>query len=66
MVLPNSILPKRTLCDRIVWQDAKYVTFHKQITACLEDLERFSSTGLKYADFLREKAMLANRYLHRG
>jgi hypothetical protein len=50
---------------RAVWKDEKYETFHRQLTACVEDLDKFSMTGLKYADFLREKALLANKYLHR-
>ncbi len=51
---------------RTVWKDAKYEAFHRQLAACVEDVEKFGSSGLKYADFLREKAMLANKYLHRG
>lgn len=50
---------------RVVWKDAKYDAFHRQLTTCAEDLERFGMSGLKYAEFLREKALLANKYLHR-
>jgi uncharacterized protein YukE len=51
---------------RAVWKDAKYDTFQRQLENCVEDLEKFNSTGLKYADFLREKANLASKYLHRS
>jgi hypothetical protein len=51
---------------RAVWKDAKYEAFHRQLTSCVDDVEKFGSYGLKYADFLREKALLANKYLHRG
>lgn len=51
---------------RAVWKDAKYETFHRQLSACVEDVDRFGNLGLKYAEFLREKAMLANKYLQRG
>lgn len=50
---------------RAVWKDEKYTTFHRQLEQCVEELEKFNKTGLKYAEFLREKAMLANKYLHR-
>ena len=50
---------------RVVWKDAKYDNFQSQLDACVEDLEKFNSTGMKYAEFLREKASLANKYLHR-
>lgn len=50
---------------RAVWKDAKYETFHKQLNTCMDDLEKFNNTGTKYAEFLREKANLANKYLHR-
>ncbi|MBI2514501.1 MAG: hypothetical protein HYV96_21205 [Opitutae bacterium] len=50
---------------RIVWKDAKYEAFHRQLIACIEDVEKFSGFGLKYAEFLREKAMLAKKYLDR-
>lgn len=50
---------------RAVWKDAKYDTFQKQLSTCMEDLQKFNNTGAKYADFLREKANLANKYLHR-
>jgi uncharacterized protein YukE len=51
---------------RVVWKDAKYETFQRQLTKSVENLEKFSNTGLKYAEFLREKAVLANRFLHRN
>ncbi len=51
---------------RSVWKDAKYETFHRQLATCVEDVEKFGSLGMKYAEFLREKAMLANKYLQRG
>ncbi len=50
---------------RAVWKDAKYDAFHRQLSNCTDDLEKFNNTGLKYAEFLREKALLANKYLHR-
>lgn len=50
---------------RIVWKDEKYTTFHQQLESCMEELDRFNKAGQKYAEFLREKAMLANKYLHR-
>ncbi|HEY5504120.1 MAG TPA: hypothetical protein VIK28_03110 [Sedimentisphaerales bacterium] len=50
---------------RAVWKDAKYDAFQQQLNSCVEDLEKFNNTGMKYADFLREKANLANKYLHR-
>lgn len=55
-----------TKAARVVWKDKKYNTFQKQLNSCVEDLERFNKTGIKYAEFLREKAYLANKYLHRG
>ncbi len=48
-----------------VWKDAKYDAFQRQLSACVEDLEKFNNTGMKYAEFLRDKANLANKYLHR-
>lgn len=51
---------------RVIWKDAKYEDFHRKLNASLDELEKFNSTGLKYAEFLREKALLANKYLHRG
>ena len=48
-----------------VWKDVKYDTFQKQLNNCVEDLERFNNTGMKYAEFLKDKANLANKYLHR-
>lgn len=48
-----------------VWKDAKYDTFHRQLDSSVEDLDKFCNVGLKYADFLREKANLANKYLQR-
>lgn len=51
---------------RIVWRDAKYDAFHRQLENCVDDLEKFNSVGQKYADFLREKAVLANKFLQRG
>lgn len=48
-----------------VWKDSKYDTFRKQLNSCADDLEKFNNTGLKYAEFLREKASLADKYLHR-
>ena len=50
---------------RAVWKDAKYDAFQQQLNSCVEDLEKFNNTGMKYAEFLREKANLANKYLHR-
>jgi hypothetical protein len=50
---------------RSVWKDAKYENFHRQLSTCVEDLNKFGGTGIKYAEFLREKAMLANKYLQR-
>ena len=50
---------------RSVWKDAKYDAFQRQLETCVEDLEKFNNTGMKYAEFLREKANLANRYLYR-
>lgn len=50
---------------RAVWKDAKYDTFQQRLTRCTEDLEKFNRLGLKYAEFLRDKANLANKYLHR-
>lgn len=50
---------------RAVWKDAKYDAFQQQLHRCVEDLEKFNNTGVKYAEFLREKANLANKYLHR-
>jgi hypothetical protein len=54
-----------TNAARVVWKDQKYTTFHRQLEHCIEELEKFNKTSLKYAEFLREKAMLANKYLHR-
>lgn len=51
---------------RAVWKDAKYEAFHRQLAVCVEEVEKFGNVGLKYAEFLREKAMLANKYLQRG
>lgn len=48
-----------------VWADAKYDAFQKDLDECVTDLEKFVATGQKYADFLREKAALANKYLNR-
>lgn len=50
---------------RAVWKDAKYDAFQKQLNSCVEDLDKFNNAGMKYAEFLREKANLANKYLHR-
>jgi len=50
---------------RVVWKDEKYEIFHRQLTTCVEDVEKFGGSGLKYAEFLREKAMLAKKYLNR-
>ncbi len=50
---------------RAVWKDAKYEAFHRKLAACVEDIEKFGASGAKYAEFLRDKAALANRYLHR-
>lgn len=50
---------------RAVWKDAKYDAFQHQLETCVENLEKFNSTGVKYSDFLKEKANLANKYLHR-
>jgi len=50
---------------RAVWKDAKYDSFQKQMDSSLEELEKFNNTGMKYAEFLREKANLANKFLHR-
>ena len=51
---------------RIVWQDEKYTSFHRELTNCVDELEKFSVMGQKYAEFLGEKALLANKFLHRG
>ena len=32
---------------RTVWKDEKYDTFHKQLEDCVENLEKFNSTGIK-------------------
>ena len=48
-----------------VWKDAKYDAFQKQMSCCMEDLEKFNNTGIKYAEFLREKANLAKKFQHR-
>lgn len=50
---------------RVVWKDEKYVAFHRQLGECVDNLEKFGKKGIKYAEFLQEKAMLANRYLQR-
>jgi uncharacterized protein YukE len=50
---------------RTVWKDEKYNSFQKQLNACVEDLEKFNNAGMKYAEFLRDKANLANKYLYR-
>jgi len=50
---------------RDVWKDAKYDTFQLQLDRCMEDLEKFNRIGVRYAEFLREKANLANKYLYR-
>jgi len=50
---------------QIVWKDEKYTVFHRELTHCADELERFSKTGHKYCEFLREKAMLANKFLNR-
>jgi uncharacterized protein YukE len=50
---------------RSVWKDSKYDAFQKQLTQCMDDLERFNNTGTRYSEFLREKATLANKFLHR-
>lgn len=54
-----------TTAARAVWNDAKYDAFQKQLAGCMESLERFNKKGLKYSEFLHEKADLANRYLKR-
>lgn len=51
---------------RAVWKDGKYEAFHRELSACVEDVEKFGSSGMKYAEFLWEKAMLAKKYLNRG
>ena len=48
-----------------VWKDAKYDAFQKKLDFCLSNLDRFNSTGVKYAEFLRQKTSLANRFLNR-
>lgn len=53
------------IAARAVWKDEKYENFQKQLSACMDDLDKFNNTGLKYAEFLKEKANLANKYLHR-
>jgi hypothetical protein len=50
---------------KVVWKDEKYNTFHKQLESCVENLEKFNSSGIRYSEFLKEKANLANKYLHR-
>ena len=47
-----------------VWKDEKYDTFNRQLENCVEELEKFSKTGQKYADFLQEKAHLAQKFLN--
>ena len=54
-----------TKAARVVWKDEKYDHFHKQLESCIENLERFNNAGIKYSEFLQEKADLANKYLHR-
>lgn len=49
---------------RVVWQDEKYDAFHRQLDNCVDELDKFSKTGQKYAEFLQEKALLANKFLH--
>lgn len=51
---------------RAVWKDVKYEAFHRQLIGCVDNLDKFTNSGLKYAEFLREKAQLANKFLHRG
>lgn len=50
---------------RVVWNDEKYDIFNRQMSACVDDVEKFGGTGLKYAEFLREKSMLAKKFLQR-
>lgn len=46
-----------------VWKDAKYQVFLKTLSECVEDLEKFNKSSALYAEFLEEKARLADRYL---
>jgi hypothetical protein len=50
---------------KVVWKDEKYSVFHRELTNCAEELERFTNAGHKYSEFLREKALLANKFLDR-
>ncbi len=48
-----------------VWKDDKYTVFRRRLESCIDDINKLNSLGTKYADFLREKASLAEKYLHR-
>jgi hypothetical protein len=50
---------------RAVWKDAKYDAFQKELSRSVDEIEKFNNTGMKYAEFLRDKADLANKYAHR-
>jgi len=50
----------------VVWKDSKFEAFHRQLSNSMDELDKFTKNGLKYAEFLREKAMLAQKFLSRG
>jgi len=49
---------------RVVWKDEKYCEFNKHLSECLAELDKFCRTSASYTDFLREKALRAEKYLH--
>lgn len=50
---------------KVVWKDEKYDEFQSRLSASLDELRRFDRAGIKYVEFLREKAALGARYLGR-
>ena len=48
------------------WRDAKYSQFEKTFTSTCQDLDQFLKMTKAYADFLRQKAAKADRYLSRS
>jgi uncharacterized protein YukE len=50
---------------REAWGDARYDQFARTFEETIQVLRGFSAEAERYADFLREKARLAEEYLYR-